>query len=378
MSAESSGRSGGPGPLPARIGVIGTGNILGQYLATFDRVPQVEVVAFAAAHLENARAVASERGARACRVDELLAAEDVDLVVNLTPPAVHAEINHAVVQSGKHLFSEKPLVLSVAEGQSLLAAAAASGVAVGCAPDTFLGTGLQTTLHALRTGRIGEPFAGLALWGAAGPEPWHPNPQIFYAPGGGPVLDMGPYYVTALVVHLGPVRAVTARSLASGRRRVVGSGPLAGTPISVEVPTFATAILEHASGALSTVVLSFETHGEFRSLEIQGTAGRLRLPDPNWFSGSGSLLTADAPQEWVDLAPSAGYRDTGRGIGAVELLRAVAAGRPPRASGELALHVTEVLCAIAAAGPGDGPVAIATQPETPAFVDLSADSDQPA
>lgn len=364
--------------MSARIGIIGAGNIIGQYLDTFERIPEVEVVALAAGHLDRAQAVAEPRGLRALPAAELVGDPAVDLVVNLTPPAVHAAVNSAVVDAGKHLYSEKPLVLDPADGYALLAAAERTGVEVGCAPDTFLGTGLQTTARALRHGLIGEPFGALAMWGAAGPEPWHPNPQIFYSTGGGPVLDMGPYYVTALVAHLGAVRSVTARSLASGRARMVGSGPLAGTPITVEVPTYATAILEHANGALSTVVLSFETHGEFRQLEIQGTAGRLRLPDPNWFSGRGSILTAEAADTWVELEPTAGYLDAGRGIGAVELLRAHAAGRPPRASGALALHVTEVLRAITDARPGDGPVAITTRLDLPDLVDLGAESDHPA
>ncbi len=359
--------------MTARIGIIGTGNIIGQYFETFDRLDDVEVVALAAGHLEHAQQVASPRGLRALQPRDLIADSESELVVNHTPPAVHQAVNQAVVEAGKHLYSEKPLVFDPADGHALLAAAERAGVGVGCAPDTFLGTGLQTTAKALRDGLIGEPFGALAMWGAAGPEPWHPNPQIFYSTGGGPVLDMGPYYVTALVAHLGAVTSVTARSLSSGRARVVGSGPLAGTPLSVEVPTYATAILEHVTGVLSTVILSFETYGEFRQLEIQGTAGRLLLPDPNWFSGRGSILTAGSPDAWVELEPTAGYRDTGRGIGAAELLRARAIGRQPRASGALALHVTEVLRAINDAQPGDGPVPISTRPDLPELVELGSD-----
>lgn len=356
--------------MTTRIGIVGAGNILGQYLDTFAAIEGVEVAAISAAHPERARAVAAEHGLVACTTDELLAEPSVQLVVNLTPPALHTQLNRAVVAAGKHLYSEKPLGLDVDAGRDLLAAAAASGVAVGCAPDTFLGTGLQSTAHALRSGRIGEPFAAIAMWGAAGPEPWHPNPQIFYSAGGGPVLDMGPYYITALVAHLGPVVAVTARSLASSRARVVGSGPRQGTPISVEVPTYATAILEHAGGALSTVILSFETHGGLGLLEISGTAGRLRLPDPNWFSGHGAILTANAAQEWTELADSAGFVGAGRGVGAADLLQGARQGRPPRASGALALHVTEILVAITDARPGDGPVRLTTTAAQPEPVDL--------
>lgn len=357
----------------ARIGIVGAGNIIGQYFDTFDRLPDIEVVALAAGHIEHARSVAEPRGLRALPTAELLADPEVELVVNLTPPLVHAAVNQAVVAAGRHLYSEKPLVLELADGHRLLETAEQVGVAVGCAPDTFLGIGIQSAAKALDDGLIGEAVGALALWGAVGPEPWHPNPQSFYSTGGGPVLDMGPYYVTALVALLGPVVSVTARSTTSGRKRVVGSGPLAGTPLTVEVPTFATAILEHVGGALSTVVLSFDSFGEFRELEVHGTAGRLRLPDPNWFSGRGSILTAGA-DSWRELEPIAGYLETGRGIGAAELLRARAAGRQPRASGALALHVTEVLRAINDTRPGDGPVAIATRPGRPALVELGPDT----
>ncbi len=357
----------------ARIGIVGVGNIAGQYFTTFDRLPDTEVVALADQDLERARKAVATRGGRALPVAGLLADPDIDLVVNLTPPLVHATVSQAVVEAGKNLYSEKPLVLDPADGRRLLDTAARAGVAVGCAPDTFLGTGIQSAVKALDDGVVGEAVGALALWGAAGPETWHPNPQSFYATGGGPVLDMGPYYVTALVALLGPVASVTARSTTSGRRRVVGSGPLAGTLLSVEVPTYATAILEHAGGAISTVVLSFDSFGDLCELEVHGTAGRLRLPDPNWFSGRGSVLTAGA-DGWRELEPIAGYLDTGRGIGAAELLRARADGRPPRASGALALHVTEVLRAINDAAPGDGPVVIASRPDRPAPVELAADT----
>ncbi len=356
------------------IGIIGTGDISRQYFDTFAKLDSVELVAIADVDEARAKAKAAERGLQARSVDELLASSDVDLVVNLTPPAAHVEVDHAIIAAGKHVQSEKPLALSLDEGKKLLAAADAAGVQVGCAPDTFLGTGLQTTIHAVRSGTIGTPFAAAAMWGGPGPEPWHPNPQFFFLPGGGPILDMGPYYVTALVAHLGPVTAVTARTLTSNRKRVVGSGPLAGTALRVETPTYASAILEHASGALSTVTLSFETWASGNQLlEIYGTAGTLQLPDPNWFSLKGRVHLADGPEGFAELEDAAGFVETGRGIGAAELLRSVEAGRTPRASGALALHVAEILFAINNARVGDGPVALTTTVEVPALVPLGAD-----
>ncbi|MDR1800087.1 MAG: Gfo/Idh/MocA family oxidoreductase [Bifidobacteriaceae bacterium] len=356
------------------IGIIGTGNIFGQYYDTIAQLDYVDLKAVADADPARAQAVGQQYSLPAVSLDKLLGDPAIDLVINLTPPAAHVAVDRQIIAAGKHVQSEKPLALSLAEGQALLAEAARAGVQVGCAPDTFLGTGLQTTIKAIQDGRIGTPFAAAALWGGPGPEPWHPNPQFFYLPGGGPILDMGPYYVTALVTHLGPVKSVLARNLASDRPRVVGSGPLQGTPLRVETPTSAAAILEHHNGALSTVTLSFETWASGNQLlEIYGTAGTLQLPDPNWFSLKGKIFEADGPGEWVELADSAGFVDSGRGIGAAELLRAVQAGRTPRTSGLLALHVAEILFAINTAQPDDGPIAMTTRPEVPAVVPLGAD-----
>ncbi|MDR1825753.1 MAG: Gfo/Idh/MocA family oxidoreductase [Bifidobacteriaceae bacterium] len=356
------------------IGIIGTGNIFGQYFDTIAKLDWADLLAVADADQARAEAVGQERGVPATSIDGLLADPAIDLVINLTPPAAHVEVDRRIIAAGKHVQSEKPLALSLEEGKALLAEAGQAGVQVGCAPDTFLGTGLQTTIKTIQDGRIGTPFAAAALWGGPGPEPWHPNPQFFYLPGGGPILDMGPYYVTALVAHLGPVKSVLARNLASDRQRVVGSGPLKGTPLKVETPTYAAAILEHYSGALSTVTLSFETWASGNQLlEIYGTAGTLQLPDPNWFSLKGRIFEAEGPGEWVELEDAAGFVDSGRGIGAVELLRAVDVGRTPRTSGLLALHVAEILFAINTAQPGDGPIAMTTKPEVPAVVPLGAD-----
>jgi len=333
-----------------QIGIIGAGDILGQYLKTFDAVSSVHVAAIAAAHIERAQAAVVGRDSQACTVDALLVDPAIDVVVNLTPPPTHAQLNGAAVAAGKHIYSEKPLAATPAEAGALLIAASKAGVSVGCAPDTFLGTGLQTTARALADGMIGEPFAAMAIWGGSGPEPWHPNPQFFYEAGGGPVLDMGPYYVTALVAHLGPVAAVHACSRTTNRARVVGSGPLKGTALHVDVPTYATAILEHVSGVLSTVSLSFETFAGLAGLEIYGTGGTLRMPDPNMFDLRGAAALADNPSQWAELEPSGGYTGLGRGVGAIELWASVQAGRTPRASGSMAAHVTDVLAAINAGG----------------------------
>lgn len=356
------------------IGIVGAGDISRQYLDTFARHTSCRVVALADKDVVRARAVASARGLPHCTVSELMDNAAVDVVINLTPPAAHAAVIRATIKAGKHVYSEKPFVLSFADGVDLLDRAAQAGVEVGCAPDTFLGTGLQSTARALEGGMIGEPVAAMACWGGPGPEPWHPDPQFFYLPGGGPVLDMGPYYVTALVTHLGPVTSVSARTITGDRVRTVGSGPRAGELLRVETPTYATAILEHASGALSTVILSFETWSSGnQGLEIYGTRGTLQLPDPNHFSLRGSVFTPENGDGFVELGNSAGFVEASRGVGAIEMARSVAVGRRPRASGAQALHVLEILLAINGARSGGGPVAMTTTVDVPDLVPMGAD-----
>lgn len=356
------------------VGIVGVGNISGQYFEQLAQLPSLRVVAVADVDERRAADVAAARGVEAEPADVLLADPRVDVVLNLTVPPAHADVDLAAIAAGKHVHSEKPLALTLDEGAGVLAAAARAGVRVGCAPDTFLGTGLQTSLHALRSGEIGTPFAAAALWGSPGHERWHPNPQFFYAPGGGPVMDMGPYYLTALVVHLGPVIAVQARTARSDRDRHVWSGPLTGTPLTVDVPTYAAAVLEHASGALSTVTLSYETWASSNTLlEIYGTQGTLRLADPNWFSEPVHIWRADGAQEWEERAPSAGFVGAGRGIGVAEMARAIEVGRDHRASGALGLHVLEIMSAIQNAGPGDGTVHLTTTVAPPALVPYGQD-----
>ena len=355
------------------VGIIGVGNISTQYFEQFATLPSLAVVAVADVAEARARQVAAERGTVAESVAELLADPRVDIVLNLTVPPVHAEVDLAAIAAGKHVHSEKPLALTLDEGRSVLTAAGAAGVRVGSAPDTFLGTGLQTSLDALRSGEIGTPFAASAFWGTPGHERWHPNPQFYYSRGGGPVLDVGPYYVTALVVHLGPVVSVQARTTRTARKRHVWTGPLAGTAVDVDVPTYATAILEHAGGALSTVTLSFETWASSNTLlEIYGTDGTLRLPDPNWFSEKVHVWRTE-DQHWAERPFTAGFVGAGRGIGVAEMARAIAVGRPHRASGALGMHVLEILLAIDGAQPGDGPVTLTTTVDPSPLVPFGID-----
>jgi predicted dehydrogenase len=363
---------------PLGIGVIGVGNISGQYFQTLKRLDGLKLVAVADVNPQAASQAAAEQDVPAVTVGELLADSRIGLVINLTIPAVHADLDRQILASGKHVYAEKPLGLSLAEARTVMDDAAHLGLRVGSAPDTFMGTGIQSSLDLVESGQLGQIFAATALWGAAGPELWHPNPRFFYQAGGGPVLDMGPYYLTALVVLLGPVRQVQAQTSISQRQRKIGAGPMAGQAFPVEVPTYAAAILTHATGTLSTVTLSFETWGHNNQpyFELFGTNGSLRLPDPNTFEGVAQVYdangvsdsAAESTRQWRPVPVTAGFANSGRGIGVLDMAESIAAGRPHRASGDLALHVMEIMAAITSSG--GQPVDMTTTVDRPPLIPL--------
>ncbi|MFF7472993.1 Gfo/Idh/MocA family oxidoreductase [Streptomyces sp. NPDC008092] len=358
---------------PLRIGLVGAGQISGAYLRTFPRLANLRLTAVADLDLERAKTAAADvPGARALALPELCAADDVDLVLNLTIPAAHAEVAHAAIAAGKHVYGEKPLAATTAEARAVLDAAERAGVRVGCAPDTVLGTGVQTARAALDAGDIGTPVAATAFMTTPGHERWHPAPEFYYRPGGGPLLDMGPYYLTALVTLLGPVRRVTGFSSTVRSTRTIGSGPRAGTDFPVDVATHVTGVLEHASGALSTLVMSFEVWAaQLPRIEVYGTAGSLSVPDPNGFDGQVRLFRAEG-DGWEDLPVRGGYADASRGYGVSDLARALAAGTPHRASGQLAQHVLDVMESLLAAGESGHAVRITSSCERPAAVPAGA------
>ncbi len=335
---------------PLRVGIIGVGKISEQYLASFPALPGLRLTAVADLDTAKAMAIGGEQGVPGMTVDELLASPDVDVVLNLTIPAAHVPVGMRALDAGKHVFAEKPLGLRVEEARPFLAKAAELGLRIGSAPDTVLGTGAQTARQALDDGAIGAPVAAAASWSAPGHERWHQAPLFYYQPGGGPLFDMGPYYLTALVTMLGPVASVSGVATRSTRSRVVETGPIAGTPIPVDIDTHYSAILTHASGVISTITVSFEIWATRAPLlEVYGTTGTIAVPDPNRFSDPAEISTATAP-EWAELPVSAGYVDAGRGYGLADMARAIETDRPHRASGELALHVLEVMEAIVTAG----------------------------
>lgn len=341
MTAAQQGGSPTTGSSALRIGMIGAGNISGQYLAVIDRLPILDLSAVADLDHDRATAVADQYGAKVLTVDELVHSDDVDIVLNLTIPAAHAEVALQAIAAGKPVYGEKPLAATLDDGIKIIEAARAAGVRVGSAPDTVLGTGIQTARKAVDDGLIGSPIAATATMVTPGHERWHPNPDFYYQPGGGPMLDMGPYYVSALITILGPVSRVIAAASHTRPTRTIGSGPRAGETIDVGVDTHITGVLVHESGVLSTLVMSFDAAASKASnIEVHGSDGSLIVPDPNVFDGDVSVHPVGG--EWTPVPVSAGYRDAGRGYGIADLA-ATPPGQQHRASGELALHVLDVM-----------------------------------
>ena len=349
---------------PVRIGLVGCGMISAAYLRAAKTFGVLEFVACADLNPEAAQRTQAAFGVPAISAEELLARDDVEAVLNLTVPAAHGEVNLAAIAAGKHVYCEKPFGLDVAEGERVLAAAEAAGVRTGCAPDTFLGGGHQTVRQLIDQGAVGKPVAGTAFMMGRGHEFWHPNPAFFYQPGGGPLFDMGPYYLTALVHALGPVRRVAAITGRGRHRRVISSQPHAGEAIDVRVDTHAAGTLEFAGGALVTVVMSFDVqlHSN-RHIEIHGTEASLAVPDPNGFGGK---VRVSNGRDWEERALTHGYTENMRSIGLADMCVGIRSKRPHRCDGRLAQHVLEVMAAFGASSSEKRHIDIQSSPERPA------------
>ncbi|MFI6784552.1 Gfo/Idh/MocA family protein [Micromonospora sp. NPDC050276] len=357
---------------PHRVGVVGLGVISRAYLDTLANHPALSIAAVADLDASRSAAVAATiPGAEALSVERLLARPDVQTVLNLTIPAAHADISLGAIDAGRSVYVEKPLAVTFSDGRSILERAATAGVRVGCAPDTVLGTGTQTARAAIDDGLIGRPMSASAVMVTPGHERWHPNPDFYYAPGGGPLLDMGPYYISALIHLLGPVHAVSGAASRLRAERVIGSGPRAGQRIPVEVDTHVTGVLEHTSGALSTLTTSFDGVATTAApIEVHGETGTLAVPDPNNFDGTARLFALGGT-EWHALEPRAGYAEASRGIGLIDLVTADDR-RPPRASGDLALHVLETMTALLRSAADGKRIELTTVVQRPAPVPLTA------
>lgn len=323
-----------------RVGVVGCGMIAARYVGDSGAFRHWRPVACADLDAHVAAAFAVRHGLRALGVGELMADAGVDLVLNLTPPRAHAPVVAAALAAGKHVYTEKPLAATSDEARELVAEAERRGLRLGCAPDTFLSSPYETGRRLIVEGAIGTPVGAAATMLVGGPDGWHPNAEMFYRAGGGPLLDLAPYYLTALVALLGPIESVAAFVEMPTPQRTLRVGPRAGDTVRVEVPTHAAAVMRMRSGALATLAVSFETRGQYVSgLTVYGTGGLLTLPDANAFTGD-VVVTALRGEDEVVQYDARGAQET-RGIGIEELALALDEGRPHRASAELALHILE-------------------------------------
>ena len=325
-----------------KVGIIGCGNISSQYVKGCRKYDILELVACADLDLSRAEALANENNLPARSVEQLLNDPDIQIVINLTPPAAHAEVSLRIIAAGKHVHSEKPLATNRKDGKRVLIAAKEKGVRVGCAPDTFLGGGLQTCRKLVDDGWIGQPVAATAFMMGHGMESWHPNPYFFYQPGAGPMFDMGPYYLTALINLLGPVERLSSITRISFKERVVTSKPRFGERIPVNTPTHVTGLMNFASGPVGTIITSFDVwKANVPFIEVYGSEGTLSVPDPNRFDGSVRVLRA-GDKKWYDM-PLTHSDEVMRGIGVADLAYSIRSGRAHRANGELAYHVLDLM-----------------------------------
>ncbi|MBP1806580.1 Gfo/Idh/MocA family protein [Rubellimicrobium aerolatum] len=359
------------------VGIIGCGNISAAYLQLAPSFKALDLRAVADINMDNARARAAEFNVRAHTVEELLAAPDIDVIVNLTVPAVHYEVSRQILEAGKHAYSEKPLVLSLDEGERLRDLAASKNLRVGSAPDTFLGGSHQQARAAIDDGRTGRILGGTAHVMGHGMEMWHPNPDFFFAPGGGPVLDMGPYYITNLVQLIGPVRTVAAMAKAGFKTRTIGNGPRNGEVLQVTTPTDIHAVLEFANGATVTLGASWDVwKNRHANMELYGEEASLFVPDPNFFGGTveiggegdiEALPETDHPFGQANFTTGDGrHLANYRGAGLADMVTAIEEGRKHRCDIDLAVHVVDVMTGILRSG------------EERRFVDMTTTCDRPA
>lgn len=358
------------------VALVGCGNISTQYLDSIPKLANLHLVCVCDAVPEAAERVSVERGVPARPLAEALRDETVDVILNLTPPRVHAPLTIEALAAGKHVYLEKPFALTLQEGRDMIAAARAAGRRIGSAPDTVLGTGIQTARKLIDDGVIGRPVAATAFMMSPGHEAWHPDPAFYYAAGGGPLLDMGVYYLTALVTMLGPISSVAAMGSRLRSERLVPEGaPRAGDVLAVGVDTHVTANLRHSNGVITTLVVSFDSiASSLPPIEIYGTEASLVAPDPNRFSDP-VLISRSRTAAFRAVETSAGYLGAGRGFGLSDLARAIGSGQPHRQSVELAFHVHEVMIRVLESVDRRTEVEVESSCSRPAPVPLGAGPD---
>ena len=349
---------------PLGVGIVGCGNIAPIYLKNSKLFPNLKLIGCADMNPERAKSRAEEFETQAFSPADLIHHADVDIIVNLTVPQAHAPIALEALSAGKHVYLEKPFGLTREEGLSILKLANEKGLKTGCAPDTFLGAGLQTCRDLIDSGAIGDVFAATAFMLGFGPEGWHPDPEFFYAKGGGPMLDMGPYYLTALVHLLGPIQSVSGAATRAFEERVVGSGPKEGNKIQVEIDTHLAGVMKFKSGPIGTLATSFDVRqSEVPRIEIYGTKGAMSVPDPNTFGGP---VRVSSGGDWEEIPLKRAYAENSRGLGVADLASAIQNGRTARASGELAYHVLDTMLTFHDLGNQGGHLALASTVDRPA------------
>jgi len=328
-----------------KVGIIGCGKISDIYMENCAKFDILELSACADLDLERAKTQAVKYNIpRACTTEELLSDPDISIVINLTIPAVHAEICLKALEAGKHVYVEKPLAVTREEGQQILQTAAERGLLVGSAPETFLGAGIQTALKLIEDGTIGRPVSATAFMMCPGHEHWHPDPEFYYAQGGGPMFDMGPYYLTALIQLLGPISRIAGITGMALPERTISSEKKYGKKIPVEIPTHVAGTLEFDSGVIASLIMSFDIFGgsSLPPIEIHGTTGTLLVPDPNTFGGP-VKYRGHGETEWTEVPLLSGYSENTRGIGVADMAYSLQSGHPHRANGEMAYHVLEAM-----------------------------------
>lgn len=349
------------------VGVIGCGNISDVYFQSGKRFEAIEIVACADIVKKHAEEKAKKHGiGKVMTPEALLASRDVDIVLNITVPKAHAAIALAAVEAGKHVYNEKPLTLTRKEGKALLDKAKKKKVRVGCAPDTVLGAGIQTTRKLIDDGWIGTPVSATAFMQCPGHESWHPSPEFYYELGGGPMFDMGPYYLTALVTLLGPARHVTSVTRTTYPERLITSAPKKGKVVKVDTPTHLAGVVEFQNDAVCTMITSFDVwRGSLPCIEIHGTEGSMSVPDPNSFGGEVKVFRPGYP-DWQPVPHSHIYGEQSRGLGLADMAAAIQSGREHRASGALAFHVLDVMQAFIDSGDAHERVSVESRCERPA------------
>ncbi|NBD27708.1 Gfo/Idh/MocA family protein [Paenibacillus glycinis] len=329
---------------PVKVGIIGCGNISRIYFKNLKQYPEVELVAAADIDIERAKERAAEYDVpNAYTVEQLLADPEIEIVVNLTIPKAHASVCLQALEAGKHVYVEKPIVVTREEGKQVLELAAAKGLRVASAPETFLGGGIQTCRKLIDEGAIGTPVSATGFMICGGHENWHPDPEFYYEVGGGPMFDMGPYYLTAFVTLFGPISRVTGSARISYPERTITSEKKRGKKIAVETPTNITGVLDFENGLIGTLITSFDAAAgtALPNIEVHGSAGTLLVPDPNGFGGVVKLRRAGG--DWEEIELTHGFTDNNRGIGVADMARAIREGGQHRANGEMAYHVLEAM-----------------------------------